>query len=47
MPHPRINPASYDTYLKAYSMAMLPNERENLNYGGKSTSLSSVDRGRG
>jgi hypothetical protein len=46
MPHPRINPASYDTYLKAYSMAMLPNERENLNYGGKSTSSSSVDRGR-
>jgi len=29
---------SYDEYLKAYSVAMLPGrERENLSYGGKST----------
>lgn len=31
--------SSYDEYLKAYSVAMLPGrERENLSYGGKSTS---------
>ncbi|KAH9981051.1 ubiquitin fusion degradation protein UFD1-domain-containing protein [Lactifluus volemus] len=30
------NPSSYDEYLKAYSVAMLPGrERENLSYGGK------------
>ena len=35
---PRANPRSYDDYLKAYSMAMLPGrERENVSYGGKST----------
>jgi ubiquitin fusion degradation protein 1 len=34
----RANPQSYDEYLKAYSMAMLPRkERENVSYGGKST----------
>jgi len=34
----RANPRSYDEYLKAYSMAMLPRaERENVSYGGKST----------
>jgi len=34
----RTNPRSYDEYLKAYSMAMLPRaERENVSYGGKST----------
>ena len=34
----RPNPRSYDEYLKAYSMAMLPGrERENVSYGGKST----------
>ncbi|KAI9508278.1 ubiquitin fusion degradation protein I [Russula earlei] len=33
---PRSNPSSYDEYLKAYSVAMLPGrERENLSYGGK------------
>ncbi|KAI0273359.1 ubiquitin fusion degradation protein I [Gloeopeniophorella convolvens] len=32
----RPNPGSYDEYLKAYSVAMLPGrERENLSYGGK------------
>ncbi|KAH9993751.1 ubiquitin fusion degradation protein I [Russula vinacea] len=32
----RSNPSSYDEYLKAYSVAMLPGrERENLSYGGK------------
>ncbi|KJA27115.1 hypothetical protein HYPSUDRAFT_132045 [Hypholoma sublateritium FD-334 SS-4] len=32
----RANPRSYDEYLKAYSMAMLPGrERENVSYGGK------------
>lgn len=32
---------SYDEYLKAYSVAMLPGrERENLSYGGKSMSGS-------
>ncbi|KAF8478436.1 ubiquitin fusion degradation protein I [Russula ochroleuca] len=32
----RANPSSYDEYLKAYSVAMLPGrERENLSYGGK------------
>ncbi|THH12517.1 hypothetical protein EW146_g7624 [Bondarzewia mesenterica] len=32
----RLNPRSYDEYLKAYSMAMLPGrERENVSYGGK------------
>ncbi|KAI0306356.1 ubiquitin fusion degradation protein I [Multifurca ochricompacta] len=32
----RSNPGSYDEYLKAYSVAMLPGrERENLSYGGK------------
>lgn len=32
---------SYDEYLKAYSVAMLPGrERENLSYGGKSMSPS-------
>jgi ubiquitin fusion degradation protein 1 len=32
----RANPGSYDEYLKAYSVAMLPGrERENLSYGGK------------
>ncbi|TFK42494.1 ubiquitin fusion degradation protein UFD1-domain-containing protein [Crucibulum laeve] len=32
----RPNPRSYDEYLKAYSVAMLPGrERENLSYGGK------------
>jgi len=31
---------AYDEYLKAYSVAMLPGkERENLSYGGKSTSV--------
>lgn len=31
---------SYDEYLKAYSVAMLPGrERENLSYGGKSTRI--------
>lgn len=36
---PRANPSSYDEYLKAYSVAMLPGrERENLSYGGKSAS---------
>jgi hypothetical protein len=40
----RINPGSYDTYLKAYSMAMLTRERDDLNYGGKSTSFSSCAR---
>lgn len=31
---------SYDEYLKAYSVAMLPGrERENLSYGGKSMSV--------
>ncbi|TFY81039.1 hypothetical protein EWM64_g2971 [Hericium alpestre] len=35
-PGRRANPASYDEYLKAYSVAMLPGrERENLSYGGK------------
>jgi ubiquitin fusion degradation protein 1 len=35
----RSNPSSYDEYLKAYSVAMLPGrERENLSYGGKSES---------
>lgn len=34
----RSNPRSYDEYLKAYSMAMLPGrQRENVSYGGKST----------
>jgi len=34
----RANARSYDEYLKAYSMAMLPGrERENVSYGGKST----------
>jgi hypothetical protein len=34
----RANPHSYDEYLKAYSMAMLPQkERENVSYGGKRT----------
>lgn len=34
----RPNPRSFDEYLKAYSVAMLPGrERENLSYGGKST----------
>jgi hypothetical protein len=33
----RPNPRSYNVYLKAYSVAMLPGrERENLSYGGKS-----------
>ena len=37
-PMRRANPRSYDEYLKAYSMAMLPGrERENVSYGGKST----------
>ncbi|RDB20960.1 Ubiquitin fusion degradation protein 1 [Hypsizygus marmoreus] len=32
----RASPRSYDEYLKAYSVAMLPGkERENLSYGGK------------
>ncbi|KAA1469463.1 UFD1-domain-containing protein [Dentipellis sp. KUC8613] len=32
----RSNPGSYDEYLKAYSVAMLPGrERENVSYGGK------------
>ncbi|KAF9535251.1 ubiquitin fusion degradation protein UFD1-domain-containing protein [Crepidotus variabilis] len=31
----RANPQAYDEYLKAYSMAMLPRERENVSYGGK------------
>lgn len=32
----RANPQSYDEYLKAYSVAMLPGkERENLSFGGK------------
>ncbi|KAF8798102.1 ubiquitin fusion degradation protein I [Phlegmacium glaucopus] len=35
-PMRRPNPRSYDEYLKAYSMAMLPGrERENVSYGGK------------
>ncbi|CAA7271622.1 unnamed protein product [Cyclocybe aegerita] len=35
-PMRRANPRSYDEYLKAYSMAMLPGrERENVSYGGK------------
>ncbi|PPR01476.1 hypothetical protein CVT26_015099 [Gymnopilus dilepis] len=35
-PPRRANPRSYDEYLKAYSMAMLPGrERENVSYGGK------------
>lgn len=40
MPHQTAaRPESYDEYLKAYSTAMLPGrERENLSYGGKSTS---------
>ena len=34
----RRNPRSYDEYMKAYSVAMLPGkERTNLSYGGKST----------
>ncbi len=46
----RSNPSSYDEYLKAYSVAMLPGrERENLSYGGKSeppnsSSLSLTDQ---
>jgi hypothetical protein len=33
------NPRSYDEYLKAYSVAMLPGrQRDNVSYGGKSTS---------
>lgn len=43
---PRIGrppPRSYDEYLKAYSVAMLPGrERENLSYGGKSMSAGSL-----
>jgi hypothetical protein len=36
----RANPRSYDEYMKAYSMAMLPGrERENVSYGGKGTPL--------
>ena len=36
----RPNPRSYNVYLKAYSVAMLPGrERENLSYGGKSMYL--------
>jgi hypothetical protein len=39
----RTNPRTYDEYLKAYSVAMLPGrERENLSYGGKSTCLLRV-----
>ena len=42
---PRVGRAparSYDEYLKAYSVAMLPGrERENLSYGGKSMSAGS------
>jgi ubiquitin fusion degradation protein 1 len=35
------NPSAYDEYFKAYSVAMLPGrERENLSYGGKSTSTT-------
>jgi len=34
------NPRSYDEYMKAYSVAMLPGkERDYLSYGGKSWSL--------
>lgn len=43
-PSQHVNPASYDTYFKAYSMAMLPREREELNYGGKSTSSPFIGR---
>ena len=33
------NPRSYDEYLKAYSVAMMPGkERLNVSYGGKSAS---------
>ena len=36
---------AYDEYFRAYSVAMLPGrERENVSYGGKSTSAVSVDR---
>ncbi len=32
----RSSPGRYDEYLRAYSMAMLQRERENVSYGGKS-----------
>ena len=36
-PGPRRGRRTYDEYLKAYSMAMLPGkERSNVSYGGKS-----------
>ncbi|KIL69834.1 hypothetical protein M378DRAFT_184212 [Amanita muscaria Koide BX008] len=31
----RPSPRTYDEYLRAYSMAMLPKQRENVSYGGK------------
>lgn len=38
----RYPPSSYDVYLKAYSVAMLPGrERANVSYGGKSELTSS------
>lgn len=32
----RPDPRSYDEYFRAYSMAILGKERENVSYGGKS-----------
>jgi len=43
MPMRRLSPRSYDEYLKAYSVAMLPGrERTNVSYGGKSTCHSAL-----